>query len=282
MNRYIVITGLSGAGLSTAADALQDLGWFVIDNLPPMLIPRVAELSAQDSSEITDVVFVTGIGPYHRDVLPAIESLRSTGHDVRVVFLEASTAEIVRRFENTRRRHPLFGETVVEAIEAERELLTPVRAEADVVLDTSSYNIHQLKARIRDEFGHERDVSGMQLSIRSFAYPKGLPLDADLVFDCRWMDNPHYDPELRPLTGADEAVQRVVFGSDGADEFVDRLVDLLAFAIPRHEAEGKAYLSVAFGCTGGRHRSIAVALAVADRLEQLGYEPRVVHRDTPM
>ncbi len=282
MNRFIVITGLSGAGLSTAADALQDLGWFVIDNLPPMLIPRVAELAGQDSSEITDVVFVTGIGPYHREVLPGIEELRTSDHDVQVLFLEASTPEIVRRFENTRRRHPLFGETVVEAIERERELLTPVRAEADVVLDTSSYNIHQLKARIREEFGAERDTNGMHLSVRSFAYPKGLPLDADLVFDCRWMDNPHYDPELRAMTGADEEVQAVVFGSDGADEFVDHIVNLLAFAIPRHEAEGKAYLSIAFGCTGGRHRSIAVALAVARRLDDLGYEPRVVHRDTPM
>ena len=171
---------------------------------------------------------------------------------------------------------------MVEAIDRERELLTAVRAEADVVLDTSSYNVHQLKARIREEFGHERDTSGMQLSIRSFAYPKGLPLDADLVFDCRWMDNPHYDPDLRPLTGADEAVQQVVFGSDGADEFVDHIVDLLAFAIPRRRSRGQGLSLGGIGCTGGRHRSIAVALAVASRLEALGYEPRVVHRDTPM
>ena len=157
----------------------------------------------------------------------------------------------------------------------------PVRAEADVVLDTSRYNIHQLKARIRDEFGTDQVHSGMQLSIRSFAYPKGLPLDADLVFDCRWMDNPHYEPDLRPLTGADEAVQQVVFGSDGADEFVDHIVDLLAFAIPRHEAEGKAYLSVAFGCTGGRHRSIAVALAVANRLEGIWASSPVWSTETP-
>jgi UPF0042 nucleotide-binding protein len=209
--------------------------------------------------------------------------LKSAAARVRVLFLEASTDTLVRRYDNTRRRHPLSGggdtEHLVAAIERERTLLDPVKAEADVVVDTSDLNIHALRRRVKTLFGGGEDDATMQLTILSFGYKNGLPLDADLVFDCRFLPNPHWVDELRPLTGLDEPVRDYVLEQPAAVEFLGHLEDMTRQLLPAYVAEGKAYLTVAFGCTGGRHRSVAVSEEVARRLRAQGYRPGVLHRD---
>lgn len=274
-----MITGLSGAGRSQAADVLEDLGWFVIDNLPPALIPKVAELGQSPGSTVDQVVLVVGTGPYHDEVLPAITALRASGARLRILFLDASTDVLVRRYESTRRRHPLTDVgSLAEAIEAERALLESVKEQADVVIDTSDLNVHQLRGRVAPLFVADQG-SSMQTTVTSFGYKHGLPLDTDLVIDCRFLPNPHWVDGLRPLTGRDEPVRDYVLGQESAGEFLDRLEDLLALLLPAYVAEGKAYLTIAFGCTGGRHRSVAIAERVAAWLRDQGYDPRVVHRD---
>jgi len=282
MSEFIVITGLSGAGRSQAADDLEDLGWFVIDNLPTELIPKVAELVRTPGSATQKVALVVGVGAHEEDLLHALTDLRATGASVRQLFLDASTDVLVRRYEGTRRRHPLLSaaeEGVAEAIERERALLEPVKAVADVVVDTSDLNVHQLHDRIVELFGEDHPTGGMQTRVVSFGYKHGLPLDVDIVLDCRFLPNPHWVDELRPLTGLDEPVRRYVLEQDAAGELLDHLADLLATLLPAFVAEGKSYLTMAFGCTGGRHRSVAVAEAVADLLRGQGFEPTVVHRD---
>ena len=277
----MVIAGLSGAGRSQAADILEDLGFFVIDNLPPELIAKVAELAQVPGTSVTNVVLVVGTGPYHAEVLPALSSLRRQGHRLRIVFLEAATDVLVRRYESTRRRHPLAGndKSLAESIEIERELLASVRAEADVVIDTTDLNVHQLRSRMVDLFSVDAPSSGMQTTVTSFGYKHGLPLDTDLVIDCRFLPNPHWVDELRPLTGLDDPVRDFVLGQELTEEFLGRIVDLLSLLVPAYVAEGKSYLTVAFGCTGGRHRSVAIAEAVAEALRSRGVDLRVAHRD---
>lgn len=277
----MVITGMSGAGRSQAADILEDLGFFVIDNLPPELIPKVAELAQGPGTSIENVVLVVGTGPYHAEVLPALSSLRRQGHRLRIVFLEAGTDVLVRRYESTRRRHPLAsGErSLAQSIEFERELLQSVKAEADVVIDTTDLNVHQLRARMVEMFSAEAPASGMQTTIMSFGYKHGLPLDTDLVLDCRFLPNPHWVDELRPLTGLDEPVRDYVLDQPLTAEFLGDLEPMLARLLPAYVAEGKSYLTIAFGCTGGRHRSVAIAEAVATALRARGVELRVAHRD---
>ena len=280
MGDYVVIAGLSGAGRSQAAKDLEDLGWFVIDNLPPSLMSKVSELADAPGSTIERVALVTGTGVYDSEVLDAIAELRRSVPRMRLLFLDCSTRELVRRYEQTRRRHPLGGGEGVEgAIEAERQLLEPVRAEADVVIDTTQLNVHQLRDRIRQAFGQADADVGMQTVIRSFGFKHGLPLDADVVLDVRFLPNPHWVDELRPLTGHDPAVRDYVLGQDEAAQFLDRVVDLFELLVPAYRKEGKAHLSVAIGCTGGRHRSVAIAQELADRLEDLGAKATVVHRD---
>jgi len=283
MSEFVVITGLSGAGRSLAADDLEDLGWFVIDNLPPGLVPKVVELAQTPGSSIERVALVVGTTTYQDDVVPMLSWLRSAAARVRVLFLEASTDALVRRYDNTRRRHPLSGggdtEHLVAAIERERELLEPVKAEADVVVDTSDLNIHALRRRVKTLFSGGEDDSPMQLTILSFGYKHGLPLDADLVFDCRFLPNPHWVDDLRPLSGLDEPVRDYVLTQPAAAEFLDHLDDLVGQLLPAYLAEGKAYLTVAFGCTGGRHRSVAVSEEVGRRLRKHGYRPGILHRD---
>jgi RNase adapter protein RapZ len=280
MAEFVVVAGLSGGGRSQAGDELEDLGWFVIDNLPPSLVPKVAELAHGPNSSIDQIALVVGTGPYHADLMPALQELRASGARVTVVYLEASTDVLVRRYEESRRRHPLAeGQSVADAIEAERSLLESVRAEADVVIDTSDLNVHQLHDRMVDLFGHLRGAGGMQATVQSFGYKHGLPLDTDIVIDCRFLPNPHWVDELRPLSGLDADVRDYVLRQEAAGPFLHRLDSLLRLLVPAYVAEGKAYLTIAFGCTGGRHRSVVVAEEVAAILRTLGFEPIVSHRD---
>jgi UPF0042 nucleotide-binding protein len=280
VNEFVVITGLSGAGRSQAADILEDLGWFVIDNLPPTLIPKVADLAQAPGSDIAKVVLVVGIGPYHEAVLPALEDLRRQSPRVRILFLEASTDVLVRRYESTRRRHPMTTDrSLASAIEAERALLESTKANADVVVDTSDLNVHQLRSRVLDLFGDDDSGPAMQTTVLSFGYKHGLPLDTDLVIDCRFLPNPHWVDELRPLTGLDEPVRRYVLDQDVTADFLTELTSLLRLLMPSYVKEGKSYLTIALGCTGGRHRSVAIAEQVAGALRELGFAPKVSHRD---
>ena len=277
----MVITGLSGAGRSQAADILEDLGFFVIDNLPPTLIPKVAELAQAPGASIAKVVLVVGTGPYHSEVLPALTALRRQGMRLRIAFLEASTDVLVRRYESTRRRHPLalpdrsLGQSIVE----ERQVLQPVKAEADVVIDTSDLNVHQLRARVLDLFAAEAPAGGMQTTITSFGYKHGLPLDTDLVIDCRFLPNPHWVEELRDLTGLDEPVRRYVLDQEISGTFLDELTSLLELLLPAYVKEGKSYLTLALGCTGGHHRSVMIASDIRKRLQKAGYKVKETHRD---
>ena len=276
-----MITGLSGGGRSQAADILEDLGWFVIDNLPPSLIPKVSELAQAPGSSISKVALVVGTGPYHDEALPALETLRNHGGRVRILFLEAATDVLVRRYESSRRRHPLDdGERgLAEAIEAERDLLEPVKHRADVVVDTTELNVHQLRDRLLALFGDDDAAAGMQTTIMSFGYKHGLPLDTDVVIDCRFLPNPHWVDELRPLRGTDGEVRAYVMEQDVTAEFLDGLSEMLRLLLPAYVAEGKSYLTIAFGCTGGHHRSVVIAEEIARRVREAGYDPKIVHRD---
>jgi UPF0042 nucleotide-binding protein len=274
----VLITGLSGAGRSGVADVLEDLGWFVVDNLPTALIGTIVELAAKPSSDIERLALVAG--RQHAEVLTKVGELRADGHDVRMVFLDASTPELVRRYDATRRRHPLADDTdgLVESIELERTMLEPVRAAADLVIDTSDLNVHQLKERIDHAFD---TVSGsrLQVTVESFGFKHGLPLDADIVMDLRFLPNPHWEDDLRPLTGHDPKVRDYVLETAAGSAFIDRFDELLASLVPQYQAEGRTYLTVALGCTGGRHRSVAAAEELAARLRQRGVAVRTSHRD---
>jgi UPF0042 nucleotide-binding protein len=253
----------------------------VIDNLPPALMSKVSELAQAPGSGYERVALVVGgSGTDPGEVLESLSSLQETDARVRVLFLDASTEVLVRRYESTRRRHPMAdGDRLADAIERERELLDPVKAGADVVIDTSDLNVHQLKARIGDLFAGDRPDAAMQITVESFGYKHGLPLDVDLVLDCRFLPNPHWVDELRPLSGKDEAVREYVLGQPAAVSFLEHLNRLLRLLLPAYVAEGKSYLTIAFGCTGGRHRSVAIAEEVADQLRQRGEHPVVSHRD---
>lgn len=279
MSEFLIITGLSGAGRSQAADSFEDLGWFVIDNMPPALLSKVTELVQAPGSTIERVALVVGTGAYLDELSPALEQLGHTASRVRILFLEATTEVLVRRYENTRRRHPLAeGDRVSEDIERERRLLEPVKSQADVVVDTSDLNVHQLRDRLLDLFA--RDVeSGLQTSVVSFGYKHGLPLDVDLVFDCRFLPNPHWVPDLRPLTGLDGPVRAYVSAQPDTGEFLTRLEDLFGLLLPAYVKEGKSYLSVGVGCTGGTHRSVVIAEELGRILREKGFDPTVSHRD---
>jgi UPF0042 nucleotide-binding protein len=276
---FAVITGLSGAGRSTAADVLEDQGWFVIDNLPVALMPKMSELALQEGSDIQRLAFVLGANSNPSELQAMLAGLRDHGSSVRVLFLDARSDVLIRRYESTRRRHPASaGDLLGAAIEQERKQLDGMRAAADVVIDTSDLNVHQLRERVAGLFG-EHDAPGMQVTLLSFGYKHGLPVDVDLVLDCRFLPNPHWVEELRPLTGVDGPVRDYVLGQDLAVSFLSHLDALLDVLLPAYRAEGKAYLTIAFGCTGGRHRSVAIAEEVARRLRAEGFEPGVAHRD---
>jgi RNase adapter protein RapZ len=281
MTDILVITGMSGAGRSNAADDLEDLGWFVVDNLPVTLIEKIVELGGGTGSGFQKLALVVGPTADQTDVVNELRLLRSSAHRVRVLFLEASTPELVKRYGSTRRKHPLDtgGVSIGEAIARERTLLEPVKAEADLLIDTSSLTVHQLKARITDAFSTDTSDSAMQTVITSFGFKQGVPLDSDLVFDVRFLPNPHWIEDLRPLSGIDQPVRDYVLGQDLTAEFLVRIEHLLELLMPAYAAEGKSYLSIAIGCTGGRHRSVTITEELATWMRNHDFNPRVTHRD---
>ncbi len=277
MGQLVFVTGLSGAGRSVAGAALDDLGWFVIDNLPVSLLPKVAELAASGGAYDRVALVMASAG---EDLAGEVDRLRAELNDVRLVFLEASNEVLVRRFENTKRRHPLeHGGSVIDAIVAEREQLRDARTLADLVIDTSALNPHQLRARLASQFSDSTASDSLSLTVSSFGFKHGVPLDVDMVIDCRFLPNPHWEETLRPLTGQDRSIQDFVFASDRAQRFLERLDALLEELLPAYGEEGRSYLNIAFGCTGGRHRSVAVAEHVAAKLKDAGWMPSVKHRD---
>ena len=279
MADILLITGMSGAGRSGAAAVLEDLGWYVIDNLPTSLVDTIVELVSKPGSDIERLALVAG--RQHVELLPKVAALRFVGHRVRLLFLDASDSALVKRYDATRRKHPLDGEApgLVEAIQLERELLEPVRSAADLVIDTTELNVHQLKAKLLAAFDEAGDDQRLQIAVESFGFKHGLPIDADIVMDVRFLPNPHWDETLRPLTGHDPAVRDFVLERAQASDFLDRFDDLMRSLLPSYESEGKSYLTVAFGCTGGRHRSVDVAEELSRRLREHGYAVRTGHRD---
>ena len=279
----VVITGMSGAGRSTAAKSLEDLGWFVVDNLPPGLLPTMVDLAARSNGAVSRMAAVVDVRSrgFSTDLKSAINDLSARGATARVVFLEATEDTLVRRFDSERRPHPLQGSgRVTDGIAAERELLREVRGDADLLVDTSRLNVHELRARMRNFFGGGT-ATGLRLSIVSFGYKYGLPVDADLVADCRFLPNPHWIAELAPMTGQDAPVRDYVLSQPGAEQFLHHYTELLRVVLPGYEREGKRFVTLAVGCTGGKHRSVAMADQLAVRVaEAAGIGTvQVVHRD---
>ena len=276
-----VVTGLSGAGRSTAAKCLEDLGWFVVDNLPPELIATMVELGAQARGAITRVAVVMDVRSraFTEDLAAIIKDLDARGYKPRVLFLEATDDVLIRRFEAVRRGHPMQGDgRLQDGIEAERILLTPLKQEADLVLDTSALSIHQLRAKIEDTFGTEA-ASRTRVTVLSFGYKYGLPMDADLVMDVRFLPNPFWVPELRHQSGQDLDVADYVKSQPGAEEFLTSYVPMLVSVAEGYLREGKRFMTIAVGCTGGKHRSVAMSEEIALRLRDSGLDTKASHRD---
>lgn len=278
----LILTGMSGAGRSTVAHALEDLGWYVVDNLPPSLLPSLAEQSFESHASLAVVVDVRG-GKFFDDLVSALETLKNSGTPYRLLFLDATDQSLVQRFESTRRPHPLQStDRIVDGIERERAKLENIRAQADVVIDTSNLNVHQLEKRTTEIFAAGM-LATLRINVLSFGYKYGIPVDADLVLDCRFIPNPHWVPELRPLNGLDAPVAERVLGSEGVAEFVRSYVEVVTQMIPGYFREGKKYVTIAIGCTGGKHRSVAIAEEIAHQLnsasQQLEVSAHATHRD---
>jgi len=278
----VLVSGLSGAGRSTAAKVLEDLGWFVVDNLPPALIATMVDLGARARGEVTRIAVVMDVRSraFTADLGAVIKDLDARGYRPRLLFLEAADAVLVRRFEQVRRSHPLQGDgRLVDGITAERELLRPLREGADLVVDTSTVTVPRLRQTLERAFGPEAEPA-TRVTLVSFGYKYGLPMDSDLVVDVRFLPNPFWIPELREHTGRDEPVRDYVLSQEGAGEFVDRYLELLRLVGAGYRREGKRYLTVSVGCTGGKHRSVAVSEEIARRLAgQEGVTVNVTHRD---
>ena len=279
---FTIVTGMSGAGKTQALKCLEDRGFFCVDNLPPALIPTFADLIRESPQRIERVALVSDVrgGEFFDQLFEALEELKERGIRYRILFLEASDEVLVRRFKESRRPHPLQrdGKSLEEAIREERERLRELRERADKVIDTSELTIHDLRRTIeRDFLATEPD--GMAVSIVSFGFKYGIPPDADLVFDVRFLKNPNYEPALKPLDGRNRAVRDYVLSDPTSREFLRRLFGLIEFSLPHYAREGKPYLSIAIGCTGGRHRSVAIAEELARFLRERGYRVSVHHRD---
>ncbi len=281
----VVVTGVSGAGRSTVARALENVGYYVVDNVPQALTISLAELaresaegSTEDTFRRTAMVLDVRARAFSLDPLAAVEKLQARGFKPHVVFVDASDDVLIRRFENVRRVHPMQGTgRLADGINAERQLLGDLRGKADLVLDTTILNVNQLRARVEGLFASEPPSVGV--TVLSFGFKYGLPLDADLVVDMRFLPNPHWVPELRALSGCDEAVANYVLAQPGAREFLDRYTGLVLEMLPGYRREGKQRVSIAIGCTGGKHRSVASAIALGERLTEAGTSTLVSHRD---
>ena len=279
----LIVTGMSGAGRSTVAHALEDLGWYVVDNLPPALLPELA--SQANSSEIASLAVVVDVrgGKFFDALNSALLTLQSSGAAYRLLFLDATDQSLVQRFESTRRPHPLQGkDRIVDGIERERTKLEELRSQADVVIDTSNLNVHQLEKRVGEIFS-ARMLDAIRINVLSFGYKYGIPVDADLVLDCRFIPNPHWIPELRPLTGLTTEVSNKVLTSEGVSEFVKSYVSVIRQMMPGYLREGKKYVTIAIGCTGGKHRSVAIAAEIARQLSsdpsEIEISAHATHRD---
>jgi len=277
MTDVLLVTGMSGAGRSTVSTALDDLGWFVIDNLPLELIVRVGELASAGSKDAAGVAFIVGrSGRAQPEALLAVKDELETMHEsAKLLFLDAPDDVLIHRYEGTRRRHPHEAATLADSIAQERELLQRIRDRADIIIDTGTINTNQLRSRISEIF-MPSDVGGLRVSMMSFGFSHGLPRDVDLVFDVRFLPNPHWVQELRPQTGLDEAVANYVLDQEPAQHFLNDVVSMLQWQIPAFASEGKSYLTIAIGCTGGRHRSVAIAEEIRRRLD---LPNSVFHRD---
>jgi UPF0042 nucleotide-binding protein len=277
----LILTGMSGAGRSTVAHSLEDLGWYVVDNLPPSLLPSlVAKGTGPQGKELAVVVDVRG-GEFFDELTQALTELKDSKSAFRLVFLDATDQALVQRFESTRRPHPLQdNDRIVDGIARERAKLEDVRSQADVVIDTSNLNVHQLEKRIGEIFGAGK-LQGIRVNVLSFGYKYGIPVDADLVLDCRFIPNPHWIPELRPLTGLTPQVSQKVLGSEGVADFVHAYVSLVNSMLDGYMREGKKYVTIAVGCTGGKHRSVAITEEIARQLSAIGAEVSAhpTHRD---
>jgi len=280
---FVVITGMSGAGKSQAVKCLEDVGFFCVDNLPPTLIPTFAELCLQSEKRIDRVALVVDVreGEFLGDLSRTLEDLKKEGHFVQVIFLDASDEALIRRFSETRRPHPLALSGVVpDGIRVERELLASLKARADLIIDTSPLTVHELRKLLFNTFlDFHPKAPKTAFSFVSFGYKFGLPYESDLVFDVRVLPNPHFVQELKPLTGQDLPVADYLLGFPQTRAFLEKIVDFIRFALPLYIQEGKAYLTIAIGCTGGQHRSVFIAEELAKTLRQDGYEVSVRHRD---
>jgi len=280
---FLIVTGLSGAGKTQAVHCLEDMGFYCVDNMPPTLIPQFAELCTRSQGHITRVAVVTDIrgGYFFQQLSDVVLALRALGFMPRVIFLEASEETLLRRFKESRRRHPLATRhrTLLESIRLERKKMQELRAGADRVIDTSATNAKDLRDAIATMVNSEVTTGQMQVNVMSFGYKHGVPLDADLMFDVRFLRNPHYVPELQPQFGTDAAVEAYVMDDPAAQPYLDKLKDLLAFSLPKYGEEGKSYLTVAIGCTGGHHRSVVFTQLISIYLRDLGYDVVVEHRD---
>jgi len=281
-SELVIITGMSGSGKASVLKAFEDLGYYCVDNLPVGLIPAFAELAGQ-SEEIKSTALVVDVreGGQLRGLPRIVKSVKRM-LPTRMIFLEAADSVLLRRFSETRRPHPLGKDAPVRAsLAAERERLRPIRAIADLVIDTSKFNVHELRAYITERFHKRESDKNILVSCVSFGFRHGVPEDADLVFDVRFLPNPHFVPEFRPLTGRDPKVAKYIRSFPQSREFIKRISQLLVYLLPHYIREGKSYLTISFGCTGGQHRSVMIAEEVGKHLRKAGYRVKVVHRDSP-
>jgi len=277
----VIITGLSGSGKGTVLKSLEDLGYYSVDNLPMDLIPKFAELTAS-SPQISNAALVVDIrGGEGLSRFPAIYKQVQSQVKTRLIYLEADDATIVRRFSETRRPHPLKGaeRSVSSSVKAERELIEPIQRLADLVINTSRFNVHELREFIGEQFGRSRDQSGVLIYVTSFGFRHGVPTDSDLVFDVRFLPNPNYIPEYKKLTGKNRKVAEYIRSFPQTQEFMGKITDLLTFLLPHYIEEGKSYLTISFGCTGGHHRSVMMTEEMRKRLKSAGYNVKALHRD---
>ncbi|RMH04365.1 MAG: RNase adapter RapZ [Nitrospirae bacterium] len=278
----VIVSGASGSGRTQALKCLEDLGFFCVDNLPPALFPKFTELCTQSSQELRHIALGIDIRErgFLADVFANLDHLKACGHSIEILFLEASDEVLTRRFSESRRPHPLLPQQpVLEGIRLERQYLQDLRDRADRILDTSTLTVHELRDWLFRHYGDVEHPRVMRVSLMTFGFKYGVPYDADLVFDVRFLQNPNFVPELKPLTGEDQAVQAYVFASEEAKLLLDHFRAFFAFLFPLFARERRSYLTVAIGCTGGRHRSVAIALRLHEMCRQLGYEASIRHRD---